>query len=354
MMTNLSFNLWLKFFSSDLKMRPKFSNQANQQSNNRITTNTINFEPNEEYSLVRTIGNGTFGAVFEVVDPYGNHYAVKKVVQDPHYKNRELDTLNRLNHPNCMRLIKSYYTREGNPSLLYLHIVSDIFPTDLYKFVKNPTVEITSDLVRIFSYQIFSALHYLHQNGICHRDMKPTNVLVDPPTGRLQLCDFGSAKPIRADEDSVSYIATRSYRAPELLFGCKRYSFPVDIWAAGCIISELVNKGRILFSGQSNDEMIRVIMKVLGPPTAQNLREYGSTKKPSKSKKTRIPIKSVLESPIPDDLADLLEKIFVYSPSERINAYQCLNHPFFEPVRSEKAKLPNGEIYRLYPQQNPF
>ena len=325
----------------------KFIHHSNQGANNRITNNTINFVQNDEYSLVQTIGSGTFGAVFEVVDKLGRHFAIKKVVQDPHYKNRELDTLKKLNHPNCMRLIKSYFTREGNPEQLYLHIVSDILPFDLYKFVKSPTVEITDDLVRIFAYQIFNALAYLHRNGICHRDMKPSNVLVDPVTGYLQLCDFGSAKPIMPNEDSVSYIATRSYRAPELLFDCKRYAFPVDVWAAGCIISELVNKGKILFSGQSNEDMIKIIMKLLGPPSAHDLKEYNSNRKPSKSKKTRLPITSVFERQIPPDLADLLEKIFVYSPSKRIKADECLKHPFFEPVRNGTAMLPNKTLFRL-------
>lgn len=328
-------------------MRAKTGNQRNSQQNNRNAKKTINLDPSAEFPRVQKIGSGTFGAVFDVVDSNGSHFAIKKVEQDPRYKNRELDILKNINHPNCLRLVKYYYTREGNPEKEYLHIVSDRFPIDLSKFVNTANVVITDDLVRIFAFQIFSALAYLHSIGICHRDMKPSNVLIDPDTGRLQLCDFGSAKPIRANDESVFYIATRSYRAPELLFENVHYSFPVDIWAAGCIISELVSHGKILFSGKSNQEMIVSIMNVLGPPTPENLREYKSSKTIPEFKKKKLGIKSFFKTRISDELEDLLEHIFVYSPTHRITAAQCLKHPFFERVRNNSAVLPNGNTFVL-------
>lgn len=329
-------------------MKAKASNQRNQQPNNRGNKKNITLEPSPEYPHVQKIGSGTFGAVFDVTDPDGNHFAIKKVVQDPHYKNRELDTLIRINHPNCLRLVNHYYTKEGNPQQLYLHIVSDKFPIDLSKFLNDANVEVTEDLVRIFGFQIFCALAYLHSIGICHRDLKPSNVLIDPETGRLQLCDFGSAKPIHSNEESVSYIATRSYRAPELLFDFIFYSFPVDIWAAGCIISELVNHGKILFSGKSNQEMIDNIITILGPPTAENLKEYRTTKAFTKPRRKKLGIRSVFKNKqVSDELIDLLEKIFVYSPSHRITASDCLKHPFFDRVRNNQAVLPNGNVFTL-------
>lgn len=328
-------------------MKPRTTHQRNPPQNNRDNRPTITLDPSDEYPYVQRIGRGTFGAVFDVTDRNGNHFAIKKVLQDPRYKNRELDILSNIHHPNCLRLVKHYITREGNPQQVFLHIVSDKFPIDLSKFVNNQDVEITEDLVRIFSYQIFSALAYLHSKGICHRDMKPSNVLIDPDTGRLQLCDFGSAKPIRDNEKSVSYIATRSYRAPELLFDYEFYSFPVDIWAAGCIISELISHGRILFSGEKNDEMILNIANVLGSPTPENLKEYKTQKTVSNMPKKRLGIKSYLNRPISDELEDLLEKIFVYSPSRRITADQCLNHPFFERIRNKSAVLPSGNTFVL-------
>lgn len=329
-------------------MRAKIVNQKNPPQSSRNAKKTIELNPTSEFPKIKRIGSGTFGAVFEVEDSKGNLFAIKKVEQDPQYKNRELDILRNINHPNCLRLIKFYITHEGNPAQEYLHIVSDRFPIDLSRYVNTPNSEITEDLVRIFAFQIFSALAYLHSIGVCHRDMKPSNVLIDPETGRLQICDFGSAKPIRSNDKSVFYIATRSYRAPELLFEYNHYSFPVDIWAAGCIISELITHGEILFKGKNNQEMIMNVINLLGPPTQDNLREYKSTLSIPNTRKKKLGIKSFFKNrKISDELEDLLEQIFVYSPSKRITAAQCLKHPFFERVRNGSAVLPNGNSFSL-------
>jgi serine/threonine protein kinase len=89
---------------------------------------------------------------------------------------------------------------------------------------------------------------------VAHRDIKPQNLLIDPLLQKLALCDFGSAKKISnpAKERSVAYISTRYYRAPELLMCCEHYGQEVDLWAAGCVLGEMMRSGRILFEGKSN------------------------------------------------------------------------------------------------------
>jgi len=94
-----------------------------------------------------------------------------------------------------------------------------------------------------------------------HRDVKPENVLVSP-NGVIKLCDFGFARYI-TNESCTDYVATRWYRAPELLVGESKYGREIDVWAAGCIYAEMVT-GQPLFPGNSDIDQLYRITKILG------------------------------------------------------------------------------------------
>lgn len=92
--------------------------------------------------------------------------------------------------------------------------------------------------VKLYVYQLARALAHIHGLGICHRDIKPQNLLLDPETHVLKLCDFGSAKFLVKGEPNVSYICSRYYRAPELIFGSTNYTTAIDIWSEGKGVSQ--------------------------------------------------------------------------------------------------------------------
>jgi serine/threonine protein kinase len=115
---------------------------------------------------------------------------------------------------------------------------------DLITAYKTDKAPIPRKLIKLYAYQLIKAIGYLDQFHICHRDIKPKNILIHKSTHQLAICDFGSAKKLdpKKPQKNTTYICTRWYRAPELLFGVKNYSGKIDIWAAGCIISELLLK----------------------------------------------------------------------------------------------------------------
>lgn len=129
----------------------------------------------------------------------------------------------------------------------------DYIPETVYRVLKHYNKmkqPVPVLLVKLYAYQTYRALAYIHALGICHRDIKPQNLLVDPSNHVLKLCDFGSAKRVVKGEVNVSYICSRYYRAPELIFGATDYTPAIDVWSAGCVIAELL-LGQPLFPGES-------------------------------------------------------------------------------------------------------
>lgn len=124
-------------------------------------------------------------------------------------------------------------------------------------------------LVKVYGFQMCRAIAYIHALGVCHRDIKPQNLLVDPASHVLKLCDFGSAKMLAPGESNIAYICSRYYRAPELIFGATEYTSAIDIWSVGCVLAELII-GRPLFAGESGVDQLVEIIKVgsLSPQAA--------------------------------------------------------------------------------------
>jgi serine/threonine protein kinase len=156
---------------------------------------------------------------------------------------------------------------------VYLNLVLEFIPDTLYKVTRHynslrqaPPMMI----VKLYVYQMCRSLAHLHALGICHRDIKPQNLLVDSRSHILKLCDFGSSKALVAGEPSVAYICSRYYRAPELIFGATDYTCAIDMWSAGCVFAELL-LGHPMFPGETGVDQLVEIIKILGTPTKEQV-----------------------------------------------------------------------------------
>jgi serine/threonine protein kinase len=131
-----------------------------------------------------------------------------------------------------------------------LYFVTQLMGTDLKKAIISQPL--TDEHAQFFIYQILRALKYIHSAGIIHRDIKPENIAVDQECG-LRLLDFGLARkyiPNIENQIPTGYIATRWYRAPEVVLSWQNYTKAVDIWSAGCILAEILTRN-VLFKGDS-------------------------------------------------------------------------------------------------------
>ncbi|XP_039629083.1 glycogen synthase kinase 3 alpha b [Polypterus senegalus] len=305
------------------------------------------------YTDIKVIGNGSFGVVYQarLVDS-GEMVAIKKVLQDKRFKNRELQIMRKLDHCNIVRLRYFFYSSGEKKDEVYLNLVLDFVPETVYRvarhFIKAKTT-IPVIYVKVYMYQLFRSLAYIHSQGVCHRDIKPQNLLVDPETAVLKLCDFGSAKQLVRGEPNVSYICSRYYRAPELIFGATDYTSNIDIWSAGCVLAELL-LGQPIFPGDSGVDQLVEIIKVLGTPTREQIREMNPNYTEFKFPQIKAhPWTKVFKPRTPPEAIALCSRLLEYTPVTRLSPLEACAHSFFDDLREPMARLPNGrELPNLF------
>ena len=260
------------------------------------------------YKVERVCGNGSFGIVFQAkVIQTGEIVAIKKVYQDRRYKNREYTLTKTLNHPNVIHLIHAFYTTGEKKDEIYLNLVMNYVSDNLNRINRNYIQKKEAFpifLIKLYCFQIARALNYIHSKKICHRDIKPQNILIDPSTNRVFLCDFGSAKILNKDENNVQYICSRFYRAPELIMDISRYDDSIDIWSFACVIAELI-KGKPLLKTEKTQEQLTKIFELFGGPKEEDLSGIPSKKEIAEHFKDYKP--KPLNQIFPKTPKDLLE-----------------------------------------------
>jgi len=298
------------------------------------------------YTDTKVIGNGSFGVVYQAkLCDSGEMVAIKKVLQDKRFKNRELQIMRRLDHCNIVSLLYFFYTSGEKKDEIYLNLVLEYIPETVYKVARQyskqkQTIPVT--FIKLYMYQLFRSLAYIHSHGICHRDIKPQNLLLDPESGVLKLCDFGSAKHLVRGEPNVSYICSRYYRAPELIFGATDYTTNIDVWSAGCVFAELM-LGQPIFPGDSGVDQLVEIIKVLGTPTREQIKEMNPNYTEFKFPQIKAhPWPKVFRARTSPEAIDLVSRLLEYTPSARISPLQACAHSFFDELREAGSKLPNG------------
>ncbi|RLN52385.1 hypothetical protein BBJ29_001071 [Phytophthora kernoviae] len=280
------------------------------------------------------IESGTTVAIKKVTNAFADLPDTKRIL-------RELCLLRQLNHPNLIKL----YDAPRPERLSYLddiYLVTDLMETDLHRVIHS-TQTLTDEHVAHFMRQILRALAYVHSANVLHRDLKPSNILVTS-TCDAKICDLGlaryvdysKAKKVRGSskEDTfvelTEYVVTRWYRAPEILIDGCRYGKPSDLWSAGCILGELLGR-KPLFPGSSTTNQLNKIFNVLGTPDISyisNIHKDAAQKWVHRQRRrSKIPFADLYPNANQQAL-DLLEKLLVYDPKQRITAVEALRHPY--------------------------
>ncbi|XP_070309674.1 mitogen-activated protein kinase 11 isoform X3 [Odocoileus virginianus] len=226
---------------------------------------------------LRPVGSGAYGSVCSAYDTRLRQRVAVKKLSRPfqsliHARRtyRELRLLKHLKHENVIGLLDVFTPATSLEDFSEVYLVTTLMGADLNNIVKCQAL--SDEHVQFLVYQLLRGLKYIHSAGIIHRDLKPSNVAVNEDC-ELRILDFGLAR--QADEEMTGYVATRWYRAPEIMLNWMHYNQTVDIWSVGCIMAELL-QGKALFPGNDYIDQLKRIMEVVGTPSPEVLAKISS------------------------------------------------------------------------------
>jgi len=226
-------------------------------------------DPLNRYSKVKQIGKGSYGSAYLMRDKVSNEFVVVKTIEikesDANSKKvaqKEARVLNMLRHPNVILYIDSFYSKKGE----FCIVTEYADGKDLQKFIESHGEIDEKKVLQIFT-QLILGLDYMHSQNILHRDIKTANVFLFKK-GLVKLGDFGISRELLGDDLAQTLIGTPYFMCPELLRG-QRYGFPADIWAAGCVLFELLAR-KHAFTGKSREELFANIKSGQMPQMPSN------------------------------------------------------------------------------------
>jgi mitogen-activated protein kinase 15 len=312
--------------------------------------------PNEEidkhvlkrYEIVQKLGKGAYGIVWKCIDKKTKEtLALKKIfgafqnATDAQRTFREIMFLEELqDHENIIKL-KDVLKAENDKDI---YLIFEYMETDLHAVIRANILEDIHK--RYIIYQLLKAIKYMHTGQVLHRDMKPSNLLLNSEC-LMKVADFGLARSIDDDTESIGhpvltdYVATRWYRAPEILLGSTKYTKGVDMWSIGCILGELLG-GKPMFPGTSTMNQLDRIIEVTGRPNAEDIEAIQSpfagtmleTLPPSNPRSLKQ-----MYAHAPEDALDLLEKLLRFNPKKRITAEEALEHSYVAQFHNADEEL---------------
>ena len=316
--------------------------------------------PLSQISRVHTTGKGAYGIVWRALDKKTKEVvALKKIFDafqnatDAQRTYREIVFLQEMDgHEHIVRLTN--VLRADNDRDIYL--VFEYMETDLHAAIR---ANILQDIHKQYIlWQTLKALKYMHSAELLHRDMKPSNLLLNSDC-LMKVADFGLARSLpEARQDAgdpefkplTDYVATRWYRAPEILLGSATYGFAVDMWALGCILGEML-VGKPIFPGTSTMNQLDKITSLIGCPSKEKVEEispfartmlyespnasFPTPHSGSRNGRREAPedqdafrrFQGVFTN-ASDDAIDLLIHLLHFDPEKRLTAAAALDHPY--------------------------
>ncbi|KER33047.1 kinase domain protein [Opisthorchis viverrini] len=316
------------------------------------------------YEINKRLGKGAYGIVWRAKNKKtGSTVALKKIFDafrnqiDAQRTFREITFLQAFSgHPNIIRLLN--VIKAENDRDIYL--VFEFMETDLHNCIKKGNILKEIHKTYIF-YQLLRAVKFIHSANVIHRDLKPSNVLLDSDC-HVKLCDFGLTRSLSSpstgsgfsvesvadadldggDPELTEYVATRWYRAPEILLASNRYTKFVDMWSLGCILAEMLI-GKPVFPGTSTINQIERIISVVPRPNRQDIlalhSDYGMSVLEEALRKPSSTLDSLFPETVERNAVEMAKHLLQLNPSKRLTVEKALDHPYVQRFRDRQSEL---------------
>ncbi|KAI9027438.1 MAP kinase [Phycomyces nitens] len=290
------------------------------------------FVVDKKYQFIREMGQGSYGVVCAAKDTESDEQvAIKKVCrvfEKSILAKRALREVKLLKHFNGHENITSIIDMDlVNPETFNeIYLVQELMEADLHQIIRSGQ-PLTDAHFQYFIYQVCRGLKYIHSANVLHRDLKPGNLLVNADC-ELKICDFGLARGYSEDLDNsagfmTEYVATRWYRAPEIMLSFQNYT-------------------------KANVDQLNQILSILGTPDEETLRRIGSDRAQvyirSLPKMPRVPFQNLYPKANPLAI-DLLNKLLVFDPAKRITVEEALRHPYLSAYHDEDDEPTHKENF---------
>ncbi|OHT13820.1 protein kinase [Tritrichomonas foetus] len=316
-----------------------------------IKRNMRNSSFSNDFRVIAKLGEGSFAEVFKVKSSQNSNalFAVKRLKKRFHSHEEvnhlpEVTSLQALQgHPNIIKLFDVLFDSTNG----YVALVFELMDYNLYEYVKVQGRPCDERQSLLFIYQLLKSIAFMHSKNLFHRDIKPENCMVNKQTLELKLVDFGSTRSFGETQPYTEYVSTRWYRAPECILTSGSYGKEVDVWAAGCMLYELLTT-RPLFPGKHELDQIARIHQIVGSPPREMLSQF--RKNPNTQISLSFPARqpqdfSKLLPNVSSKTIDLICRLLTYDFRTRITADEALEHPAFEQLAAIDRKWQSsGEI----------
>ncbi|PRP79086.1 extracellular signal-regulated protein kinase [Planoprotostelium fungivorum] len=315
------------------------------------------FDLPPRYTPLKTVGRGAYGVVIAAKDNQTSQkVAIKKIskafenLKDTKRILREIKLLRHFSHENVLS-ITDMLRPPSKARYNDVYLVTELMETDLQQIITS-NQPLSEEHIQYFLYQILRGLKAIHSAHVLHRDLKPSNLLVNSDC-LLKICDLGLARVANPDDDwngfMTEYVATRWYRAPEVILSWKQYTKAIDVWSVGCIFAELLGR-KPLFQGKDYIHQITKIADILGTPPEDEIMNIRS--EPAQryirqmGYKPKVSFQRMYPNCSPPGV-DLLERMLAFDPAKRCTVEQALEHPYLATLHDPEEEPVSNSVFNF-------